>query len=148
MINGQQVIMQCRNWGANVGIEEQRGHCYLHWLAPTLFINDPAERKQCSPTLPSNISILMVIDHCIYNIKPMIALQFPLFSSILTFAPQFWHLVKALKNGHFWCPKKGIRCPKKKTFPESILVWTFCKKTDPNWSNLAPGAQFTFYRSI
>ena len=138
MINGQQVIMQCRNWGANVGIEEQRGHCYLHWLAPTLFINDPAERKQCSPTLPSNISILMVIDHCIYNIKPMIALQFPLFSSILTFAPQFWHLVKALKNGHFLRPKKGIRCPQKKTFPESILVWTFCKKNGSKLVKFGP----------
>ena len=73
----------------------------------------------------------------------MIALQFPLFSSILTFAPQFRHLVKPLRNGQFWRPKKGKRCPKKETFPESILVWTFCKKTDPNWSNLAPGAQFT-----
>ena len=77
-----------------------------------------------------------------------ISLQTPLCTSILTFAPQFWHLVKILKNGHFWRPKKGIRCPKKKTSPESILVWTFCKKPDPNWSNLAPVALFTFYSSL
>ena len=53
----------------------------------------------------------------------MIALQFPLCSSILTFAPQFRHLGKPLKKGQFCCPKKEIRGPKKETFPESILVW-------------------------
>ena len=62
-------------------------------------------------------------------------------TSILTFGqtPQKWPLL---------APKKGNNMAKKKTSPESILVWTFCKKTDPNWSNLAPGAQFTFYRAI
>ena len=52
----------------------------------------------------SIITILMVIDHCIY-IKTMIALQFPLCSSILTFAPQFRHLGKPLKKGQF-CRQK------------------------------------------
>ena len=85
----------------SVGQQSDDGR-YWWWsllimVAPTLFINDPAERKQCSPTLPSNISILMVIDHCIYNIKPMIALQFPLFSSILTFL---------LNSDIWWKPSK------------------------------------------
>ena len=72
----------------------------------------------------SIITILMVIDHCIY-IKTMIALQFPLCSSILTFAPQFRHLVKPLRNGQFWRPKKGIRCPKKRDFPRIHIGMDF-----------------------
>ena len=73
--------------------------------------------------------------------------QIPLCTSILTFAPQFWHLVKPLKKGQFWRPKEGKKAPKKAS-PESILAWTFCKKTDPNCSNLAPVAPFTFYSSL
>ena len=74
--------------------------------------------------------------------------QIPLCTTILTFAPQFWHLVKPLKKGQFWRPKMGKKGPKKKTSPESILAWTFCKKPDPNCSNLAPVAPFTFYSSL
>ena len=77
----------------------------------------------------SIITILMVIDHCIYiKIKTMIALQFPLCSSILTFAPQFRHLVKPLRNGQFWRPKKGKRCPKKRLSPNPYWYGLFAKK--------------------
>ena len=74
--------------------------------------------------------------------------QIPLCTPILTFAPPFWHLVRPLKKCQFWQPKKGKTGPKKKTFSESILVWTFCKKPDPNCSKFAPVAPFTFYSSL
>ena len=85
----------------------------------------------------SIITILMVIDHCIY-IKTMIALQFPLCSSILTFAPQFRHLVKPLRNGQFWRPKKGIRCPKKRDFPRIHIGMDFLQKNGSKLVKFGP----------
>ena len=85
----------------------------------------------------SIITILMVIDHCIY-IKTMIALQFPLCSSILTFAPQFRHLVKPLRNSQFWCPKKGIRCLKKKDFPRIHIGMDFLQKNGSKLVKFGP----------
>ena len=58
----------------------------------------------------------------------MISLQIPLCTSIPTFAPQFWHLVKPPKNGQLWRPKKGIKGPKKRHFPNPYWFGLFAKK--------------------
>ena len=81
----------------------------------------------------SIITILMVIDHCI-SMKPMIALQFPL-----------W-LLNPQSNPIF-APKKGMRGPKRRLSQIHIGMDFLQKKTCPYWSILATVAQFTFYRS-
>ena len=49
------------------------------------------------------------------------------------------------KMAKFGGQKSENEGPQKKAFPESIWTRTFCKKTDPNWSFLAPAAPFTIY---
>ena len=49
------------------------------------------------------------------------------------------------KTAKFCGQKSGNECQNKKSFPESILTRTFCKKRDPNWPFLASTAPFTIY---
>ena len=59
-------------------------------------------------------------------------------------ADQFWHL---LLNSDIWsnppkmafdAQKRGKKAPQKKAFPESILVWTFCKKNGSKLVKFGP----------
>ena len=42
--------------------------------------------------------------------------------------PQFWHLSKAVKNGHFWRPKKANMRAKKKDIPRIHACMDFLQK--------------------
>ena len=68
----------------------------------------------------------------------MISLQFPLFSSILTFAPQFRKSDEALKNGQFWRPKKGEKGPPKKDFPRIHIGMDFLQKNGSKLVKFGP----------
>ena len=91
--------MQCQNCGSNVGI-----------VVPHPNLN--------------NTIILMANDHCSYDFITTSYLNHnpDIWTTILTFdrAQQKWPVLS---------PKKAKMVAKKKTFPESMLTWTFCKKT-------------------
>ena len=76
----------------------------------------------------------------------MISLEF------LYYSPQFRQtalnsgkVTEPIKIATFDTQKSELESRKKKSFPESILARTFCKKRDPNWPFLASTAPFTIY---
>ena len=93
---------QCPNCGSNVGI-----------AVPHRNLN--------------NAIIYIVIDHCLCDFITISSLNrnSDIWTAILTFdqGRQKWPLLT---------PKKSKYEGQKKTFPESMLAWTFCKKTGPN----------------
>ena len=92
-------------------------------------------------TLLSNITILISIDHCI-NVKTTISLLQP---SIPETALNSGKVTKPKKMANFDAQKSECEARRKKSFPESILTPTFCKKRGPNWSNFASVGPFVFY---
>ena len=92
-------LMQCQNCGSNVGI-----------AVPHRNLN--------------NAIIYMVIDHCSYD---FFTISYG--TAFLTLAPQFWHLTKAVKNGHFWRPKKANMRAKKRDIPRIHAGMDFLQKT-------------------
>ena len=92
-------------------------------------------------TLLSNITILISIDHC-RNVKTTISLLLP---SIPETALNSGKVTKPLKMANFDAQKSECEARRKKSFPESILTPTFCKKRGPNWSNFASVGPFVFY---
>ena len=97
--------------------------------------------------LLSHFTMLMVTDHGIC-IKPMISLQYLYCPQSCKSCPQFRKSEEARQNWPNLTPKKMYMKAKKKTFPESILTWTSCKKPGPNWSILASMASCLFYRRL
>ena len=95
-------------------------------------------------TLLSNITILISIDHCI-NVKTTISLLLP---SIPVTALNSGKVTKPKKKAHFDAQKSECESRGKKSFPESILTPTFCKKRGPNWSNFASVGLFVFYARL
>ena len=71
--------------------------------------------------------MLMVTDHGIC-IKPMISLQYLYCPQSWKSCPQFRKSEEARQKWSILTPKKVNMRAKKKTFPKSILTWTFCKK--------------------
>ena len=92
-------------------------------------------------TLLSIITILISIDHFI-NVKTTISLLQP---SIPETALNSGKVTKPKKKAHFDAQKSECEARRKKSFPESILTPTFCKKRGPNWSNFASVGPFVFY---
>ena len=64
--------------------------------------------------------------------------QIPLCTPILTFAPPFWHLVRPLKKGQFWHPKKGKTGPKKRDIFRIHIGVDFLQKTGPKLLKICP----------
>ena len=141
--------MQCRNWGANVGIEVQRGICneIIKLSSNTTGvskINRPAapdiakgEGEQAAMSLKMsrlNFDTLIIQ----YNAAIRKVNQIPLCTPILTFAPQFWHLVKPLKKGQFWRPKKGKKGPKIKDISWIHIGMDFLQKTGSKLLKFGP----------
>ena len=81
------------------------------------------------------------VDHCI-NVKTTISLLLP---SIPVTALNSGKVTKPKKKAHFDAQKSECESRGKKSFPESILTPTFCKKRGPNWSNFASVGPFVFY---
>ena len=92
-------------------------------------------------TVLSIITILISIDHFI-NVKTTISLLQP---SIPETALNSGKVTKPLKMANFDAQKSECEARRKKSFPESILTPTFCKKRGPNWSNFASVGPFVFY---
>ena len=111
--------MRCRNWGANVGIEEQRGHSYENIFQQLDLIMSRGSNI-CTWTSGKGLSNFLIPALC-WMIVWWFHYKF-------LSAPQFWHLVKPLKNGQLWRPKKGIKGPtKKRHFPNPYWFGLFAK---------------------
>ena len=75
--------------------------------------------------------------------------QIPLCTPILTFAPPFWHLVRPLKKGQFWHPKKGKTGPKKRDIFRIHIGVDFLQKTGPKLLKICPcGAIYILHQLI
>ena len=118
-------------------------HCILplHCFAVLIFRNsgsnliEPDFRKSC----PLHEAIILALENW------SVPRQNPDFGISHLWNPDSGKLAMTPKTAKFCGQKSGNECQNKKSFPESILTRTFCKKRDPNWPFLASTAPFTIY---
>ena len=123
-------------WLCNVGIEEKRGNCYLHWLwcgGGTCTIYYVLLNSDISPPFR----------HCIITrwSLTLISYECITISSLLLhsdISPPFWHLVKPLKNSQFWRPKKWMWGLQKKVIPRIHIGMAFLQKTGSKLVKFGP----------
>ena len=79
--------------------------------------------------------------HCIITWWSLISYECITISSLLLnsdISPQFWHLVKPLKNGQFWRPKKWMWGLQKKVIPRIHIGMAFLQKTGSKLVKFGP----------
>ena len=98
---------KCQNWGA----ERNEDWGYCNEIIYAVISDHPMLKlRSKSYNRGANVRIEVYCASLLFWWSSIIAywisLQFPIFSSFLTFAPQFWHLAQPVKNGQFWRQKK------------------------------------------
>ena len=97
---------KCQNWGA----ERSADWGYCNEIIYAMIIDHPMLklRSRCN-NRGANVRIEVYCASLLFWWSLIIAhiykSKFSLCSSFLTFAPQFWHLAKPVKNDQFWRPK-------------------------------------------
>ena len=129
--------MQCRNWG-EMSEWRRREEIVMKSLSlyrsnATAMVNDHLLNSDISPPFR----------HCIITwwSLTLISYECITISSLLLhsdISPPFWHLVKPLKNGQFWRPKKWMWGLQKKVIPRIHIGMAFLQKTGSKLVKFGP----------